>query len=247
MDVVRIVRGVVSSIMFSLVLSGCGPSTFVKTRVDFEPFQGDLTKKTDSGISIERYFLKNVPDEFYLPVQSCDRETQLPIVGIDGKPKLTNELAIPKDTMLEKVSITNNTGHVIRLNSVVITAFDPADNQYDMLDKGQLASYLMQERPCAGTDKLISHQGIIRLISKNTELLPNRTVTGYLIYKPFDMNIPGVWKLSFYEIPVKTNSAGVPTKTVNFEFRSVLKKYQDTYKREDLFSQPIKIATVEVR
>jgi hypothetical protein len=148
---------------------------------------------------------------------------------------------------LEKIGITNNTGHIIRLNSTVITGFDPADNQYNTLSKEEIASYLNQQRPCPSTQQLVNQLNLVKLISKNTELLPNRTTTGYVLYKPLDVKIPGVWKLSFYEIPVETNSAGIPTKTVNFEFKSLCKKYEDTYRQDSPFAKPVVISTKEIK
>lgn len=233
---------------FALIaVVGCGPTTFTRTRVDFQPYQDDENKKTDSGITIERYDLENIPPEFYKTVQACDPEDGKLYVNSSGEPVMEKELAVPKDAMIEKIAITNNTGHIIRLNTTVIAAFDPAGNQYDILNKQEIASYLQQERPCPNTMQLANQLNMVKLINRNTELLPNRTKTGYLVYKPHDPTMPGVWKLSFYELPVKTNAAGTPTKTVNFTFRSVCKKYKDTYRRESAFATPEKISTEEIQ
>lgn len=225
---------------------GCGPTTFTRTRIAFEPYADDSNKKSDSGITIERHELNEIPPEFYATVQSCDPTDGKLYVDSSGKPVMEKELAVPVGAIIEKIAITNNTGHVVRLNTTVITAFDPADNRYNSLTKEEIASYLMQARPCPNTRQLANQLNLIKLISRNTELLPNRTTTGYIVYKPHDVSMPGIWKLSFYELPVKTNAAGIPTKTVNFEFRTLCKKYQDTYRRENAFATPVKISTQEI-
>jgi hypothetical protein len=241
---------VVATFCFAIALTaliGCGPTTFARTRIAFEPYSNDLNKKSDSGITIERYDLKGIPPEFYATVQSCDPTDGKLYVDGYGKPLMKKEAALPIGAMIDKIAITNNTGHVLRLNTTVITAFDPADNQYNTLSKEEIAAYLMQERPCPNTPELANQLNLVKLISRNTELLPNRTTTGYLVYKPHDVSIPGIWKLSFYELPVETNAAGIPTKTVNFEFRSLCKKYQDTYRRDSAFATPVKISTQEIQ
>ncbi|MBW6492935.1 MAG: hypothetical protein K0B15_17265 [Lentimicrobium sp.] len=242
------IRAMATILMVTLVftLVGCGPTTFTRMRIDYEPYSNDDGKKSESGITIERYDLKEVPPEFYATVQACDPTDGRLYVDRNHKPVMKKEIALPKLGMIDKIAITNNTGHVVRLNSTIITAFDPADNQYDTLSKEEIASYLMQERPCHSTNILASQLNLVKLINRNTELLPNRTTIGYLIYKPQDVSMPGIWKLSFYELPVETNAAGIPTKTVNFDFRSVCKKYEDTYRRENAFDAPIKISTREI-
>jgi len=228
-------------------LVGCGPTTFKQTRIAFEPYANDGNKKTDSGITIERYNLTEIPPEFYTTIQSCDPTDGKLYVDSYRKPIMERELALPKGTRIEKIAITNTTGHIVRLNTTVIAVFDPADNQYNTLSKEEIASYLMQERPCPNTNQLVKQLNLVKLISRNTELLPNRTTIGYLVYKPYDLSIPGIWKLSFYELPVETNTAGIPTKTVNFEFKNLCKKYIDTYRRESAFATPVKISTEEIQ
>ncbi|MFV9645594.1 MAG: hypothetical protein ACNYWU_07230 [Desulfobacterales bacterium] len=234
------------AVLVSLLVGCGGPTTFTRIRSGFEPFAGDENKKTDSGITIERYDLNEIPPEFYATVQDCDPKDGKLYVNNRREPVMKKQIALPNHSMVEKIAITNNTGHVVRLNSTVITAFDPADNRYDTLSKEEIASYLQQERPCPNTPQLANQLNLVKLISRNTELLPNRTTTGYLVYKPHDTSMPGVWKLSFYELPVEANAAGIPTKTVNFDFRSVCKKYEDTYRRESTFATPVKISTKEI-
>ncbi len=232
------------------VIVGCGPTTFTRVRVDFQQYDKNEDKQTREGITIERHDLKEAPPEFYANVQVCDPDTGRLRFDFYDKPIMEKTLVVPRGVMIDKISITNKTGHIVRLNSTIIAVFDPADNQFNMLDKQEIFSYLIQERLCPNTRQtrqLQNQLNIIKLIDRNTELLPNRTTTGYLMYKPHDTNIPGIWKLSFYELPVETNAAGAVTKTVNFDFRSVLKKYIDTYKQENAFAKPVKVSTEEAQ
>ncbi len=155
----------------------------------------------------------------------------------------------PRSAWIQEVSITNKTGHVVRLNMTSIALFDPADNQYDLLSKDELAAYTMQERPCSSTKLLMNNQKTIKLLGRNTELLPNRTYKGNLIFMTLKeaTTMTGIWKISLYEVPVETNAAGVTSKTVNFEFKTDAKKYIDTYRRENAFEDWVKISTEEVK
>jgi hypothetical protein len=230
------------------LLAGCGTSTFTRTRLEFSPLNDGGNKQTKNKITFERHDVKTIPPEFIATIPECDGRTgEIKLDPISKKPYTTKITALPSGSMLEKISITNNTGHVVRLNSAVISAFDPADNQYQMLSKDEILSYLYQQFPCPPSQSGLANQvRLYRLIDRNTELLPNRTTTGYLVYKPADVTMPGVWKLAIYDLPVETNAAGTVVKTLNFELKSVAKMYKDTYTQEFL-KPPVKISTVEVK
>lgn len=230
-----------------LVTMGCGPTTFTKTRISWEPYSQKELKQTKKGITIEQHFLNNWPPEFMANIQQCETSTGKLYVDSNRNPIMEKTSILPENAWLEKVSITNNTGHILRLNMTAIALFDPADNQYDLLSKDEIASYLMQERPCTNTIRLVNQLNTVKLIGRNTELLPNRTYTGYLVFLPHDASLQGIWKLSLYELPVETNTAGIVTKTVNFEFRTLSKKYVDTYRRESPFADAVKISSEEVK
>jgi hypothetical protein len=250
MKQLQCIRNTSLIMMLGIVLMsiGCaGPSTFTRTRIAWEPYSQNESKQTNSGITIERYDLKELPPEFYATIQDCDPKDGKLYIDSFQEPVMKKIAALPKNSVLEKIAITNNTGHIVRLNTTVITAFDPADNQYDILTREQIASYLMQERPCSNTSQLANQLNLVKFIDRNTELLPNRTTTGDMVYKAQDVTIPGVWKLTFYELPVETNSAGAPTKTINFDFRTVCKKYQDTYRRDSTFADAVKVSTEEIK
>ncbi len=149
--------------------------------------------------------------------------------------------------MVEKLAIANNTSHIVRLRGAVIAMFDPADNQYEALDRDQVASLLGQQHPCASPLGFVNSLKLVKSIDRNSEILPNRSVSGYIFFSPAQQKMPGIWKLSLYEVPVQTNSAGDVTQTVQFDFRTEAKRYQDVYQRDSLVAPPRLIRTDEVK
>ena len=73
------------------------------------------------------------------------------------------------------------------------------------------------------------------------------TFTGFMVFAPPSLKIPGTWKLALYDVPVATDPAGKPTKTTRFELRSVMKKMVDTYRQASPFSQPKLVRSKEAR
>jgi len=52
--------------------------------------------------------------------------------------------------------------------------------------------------------------------------------------------------LTIYDFPVETEASGVVKKTIAFDFRTVVKQFRDTFKKEFL-GQPERISTEEVK
>ncbi|KAF0152904.1 MAG: hypothetical protein FD143_832 [Ignavibacteria bacterium] len=232
--------------IFSIsVFVGCGASTYTSERYELAPYSSEESKQTKDNITIERVPLNEIPEEFKALVQGCNASGQL-LVKSGNEPHMVYEYALPRGGYLEKLHITNNTGHVIRLNNSVIVAFDPANNQYPIKTKEEIKALLQQERPCPSTSQLESRITTLKFFERNTELLPNMTTTGYIYYKPQDWRIPGTWKLSIFDFPVETEASGVVKKAITFEMRSVVKKYIDTYKVE-FMKQPEKVSSEEVK
>ncbi|MHB1685950.1 MAG: hypothetical protein ACYCVH_01010 [Ignavibacteriaceae bacterium] len=224
---------------------GCGASTYTTDRYEFSPYSPTESKQTKENITIERVDLKKMPAELTMVVQGCNASGQL-LVNNLNQPYMVDEYIVPKNGLLEKLLITNNTNHVIRFNNTVMVAFDPAGNQYPIMSKDEIKAQLQQERPCPSTNQLINKLNTIKFFDRNTELLPNMTTAGFIYYMPQDMRIPGTWKLTIYDFPVETDASGVVKKTIAFDFRSVEKKFKDTYKKEFL-GQPERISTEEVK
>lgn len=227
------------------IFVGCGATTYTSTRYELSAYSPNESKQTKDNITIERVPLNEIPEEFKAVVQDCNSSGQL-LVGYNKEPRMVNEYALPSGGYLEKLNITNNTGHIIRLSNTIFVAFDPANNQYPIKTKDEIKALLQQERPCSSTKVLENRISTLKFLDRNTELLPNLTITGYIWYKPQDSKIPGTWKLSIFDFPVDTEPSGAVKKTVAFEFRSVVKKFIDTYKKE-FMGQPEKISSEEVQ
>jgi len=202
---------------------------FTRERYVWIPYNATEYKQTKEKMTIERFELNTLPPDFMI----MNRKD--PYSGA----KLPNIYLAPLTGLIEKISITNNTGNVIRLNTTVFRAFDPAGNQFNIINKAELKAIVYSQlRPDMHPENsypiIDSKLRSIKLIDRNTELLPNYTTTGYIIFIPDNYRMSGIWKLAIYDLPVATDAAGRPTKTVKFEFRSIAKKYLDVYERGEL-------------
>jgi len=229
---------------FCLINLGCGPSIYTNERYTFDQYSPTESKQTKENITIERVALKQMPVEFKMVVQGCDQDGQ---ASFDyGNPIMVESYVLPQNGLLEKILITNNTGNVIRFNNTVMVAFDPAGNQYPIMTKDEIKAQLQIERPCGSTLQLLNRLNTIKFFDRNTELLPNMTTAGFIYYIPQSWQIPGIWKLAIYDFPVETEASGIVKKAVSFDFRTVTKKFIDTYQKEP-FNTPELISTEEVQ
>lgn len=232
----------------SLLAMACGPQISKQVRYEWQDYNAAESKQTSEGITVENKPVKEFPPTFYVTVQDCDKNTGSPYVDDYKKPVMAKVPVTAPGQFWFQVAVTNNTDHVVRLNSVVIRFFDPASNQFEPLSKDDIAAdYSSTRGACLvqasqGTSQIKS----IKLVDRNAELLPNTTITGWLAFKPDKLDIPGVWKLSIYEVPVATDEAGKVTKTTKFEIRQVVKKFVDTYRSENAFSPSKLVETQEV-
>lgn len=221
-------------IFFIFILSACGPKVFTRTKMEFEPYNAETTqKKTKSGITIKYHHPKSLDWSIFThKLQKCDPETGKMYVDSYGEPVMEKESILPENAWVYELSITNNLDHVVRLNKTVFAVFDPADNRYNAQNKNKLCAMLKTGRPCPNTSQLCNQLSRIKLLTKNTELLPKRTEDFYLIFTPNNTKIPGVWKLSLYDIPVKLDDAGNPVETVSFNIRTEAERYRVKYRKE---------------
>lgn len=238
-------RGLLIFIGSFLALHGaaCGPMTYTRERIEFEPYSASEAKQSRSGLTIERQNVTDIPAEFRALAPRCNRLNGQLMVDFQGRPQREQVSLVPSGTVIEKLQITNKTGHIVRLNSAVIAMFDPADNQYDALDRDQIAAMLVTEHPCANASGFVQSLKLVKLIDRNKDVLPNRTETGYLVFNPAQRNMSGIWKVSLYEVPTKTNAAGGVTETVQFDFRTEAKRYRDTFRKESPIAEPVRIKT----
>ena len=235
------------SIVFGVVAvlhgAGCGPTTYSQERIVFEPYPAGEAKQSRSNITVERQVVTELPAEFQAMAARCNALNGQPALDFQGKPMMERVSLAPSGTVVEKLSILNKTGHIIRLQGAVIAMFDPADNQYDSLDKDQIAAMLAQEHPCANAIGFKQSLAVVKLIDRNMEILPNRTVTGYVMFSPSQKSMPGIWRLSLYELPVKTDAAGNVAETVQFYFRTEAKRYVDTFRKQNPLAPPVRISS----
>ena len=230
----------------SLLTVGCGPSlsTSVRTETAFAP--GNTGTLSQDGLTIEVPNLTQVPEVFRIETAACDSN------GNPVADTMTTITALSASAELYQLKITNQTDHVVRLQGAVIRLFDPAENQIEPQTKEEVVatasrpSSLAKQGACpTAAAKITDALTTVRFIGPNTELLPGTTTTGYLSFLPTNTGLPGTWKLSLYEIPVKVDAAGTAVAKTRFDFVYLRKKIQDTYSQE-LMGERKLVSTKEV-
>ena len=219
-------------------LGGCAPVTFTKQRFDWEPYDKNEYVQKKEGITVEMHRLSEVPAEFFTNVQACNHSL-VPLVKSSGQPVMERITLVPAGHIIDKVTITNNTDHVIRLNQAVLRLFDPAGNQAEALDYEQLQAALYAARPCPTTQHVVPQLKLLKLYGRNVEIVPGTSFTGFLVFHPNTIEMAGTWKLALFEIPVRTDDAGRVKKTTQFEMRSVVKQYTDYYQRQNVLAPAV--------
>jgi len=218
-----------SAYLILIILMVSCARNFTKERYVWMPYSKSENVQTKSKITVERHDMNVLPPDFYINNRK-DRQSGTALPAI---------LLAPQNALVEKISITNNTGHVIRMGNTVFRGFDPAGNQYETISKEELKAIVFSQltpdqKPEQSYPIINSSLRSIKMIDRNTELLPNYTTTGFIIYIPDNVNMVGTWKLSIYEFPVRTDESGRATKTIDFTFRTISKKYVDKYESGEL-------------
>jgi len=234
----------------SLWAVGCGPTLSTQVRLETALAPGNTGTLSKDGLTIEVPNITQMPEVFRVEVPVCDRNGN-PVVD-SGVATMTTITALPIGGDLFQVKISNQTDHVVRLTGAVIRLFDPAENPIEPQSKEEVVatatrpSSLAQQGACAtAAAKVTDALTTVRFIGPNTELLPGTTTTGYLSFMPPDNSVPGTWKLSLYEIPVKVDAAGAAVAKTRFDFAYVHKKFRDTYSQELLGERKL-VSTKEV-
>jgi hypothetical protein len=230
----------------SLLAVGCGPtlSTSVRTETAFAP--GNTGTLSKDGLTIEVPNLTQMPEVFRVETVACDSN------GNPVADTMTTITALSASAELYQLKITNQTDHVVRLQGAVIRLFDPAENQIEPQTKEEVVatasrpSSLAKQGACpTAAAKITDALTTVRFIGPNTELLPGTTTTGYLSFLPANTQLPGTWKLSLYEIPVKVDAAGAPVAKTRFDFVYLRKNIQETFSQE-LMGERKLVSTKEV-
>ncbi len=219
-----------------VALTGCMQTTRTFTRVEFKPYSAAEQVQEKEGVVFESHDVQEWPATFYADVQMCN-EARQPIIDSKGLPIMERISFAQSNQWWEKYSITNNTDHVLRLNRTIIRLFDPAGNEYEAVDKNEISATLLANRPCMTTHEALPRIKLIKMFDRNTEVLPKTTSTGWIAFSTASINLPGLWKVAIYEVPVEVDAAGVPTKTTHFEFRAIAKAYEEVWKGKELVSR----------
>ena len=247
----RKTRTITALAMLAGLAAGCGPTLSTQTRLEVARPPGTSDSISKDGLVIDSPLMKEMPSQFVVRATAC---------GADGNPlkdPMTSEVVTKDVTVLPKgfefyqLKIRNDTDHVIRLQGAVIRLFDPGENQIEPQGKDDIVAATMRDFAdlgvCAGEmAKVQGALATLKLIGQNTELLPGTTTSGFLFFQPPDSAVPGTWKLSLYEIPVKVDASGNVVGKTRFDFPNVRKKFQDTYS-QSLAGPKTLVSTKEVQ
>lgn len=252
----------VVAVVASILLSSC---TLPPVRVNeyvVKPYGGDQFVQKKHGVEVEMLGApqivtdgNKIPAIFEQTAIRCNANG-VPMTGTSGAANSFGSLfqtSAPTETVrllqpgmwLQKISITNNTRHILRFNDVAVRLFDPSGNQADPIGHNEMRADLLSARPCPTSNQVAASIARIPLLNKNVEIVPHTSFTGYLIFSPQNP-ISGVWKVALYEVPVATDRAGRVTRTTQFVIRSVLKHYVATYKRA-FGKPPVLVSRQEVK
>lgn len=216
----RLLRCILFGIVVSFLATACAPETFTRTRIVWKPYAEGDSKQEKEGVIAELKFAKQLPESFFATVQACNQAGQL-LVDRSGNAIVERVNFGRRGQYWQLLALTNQTDHVIRMNQVVIRLFDPGGNQIEPLTKDDLYARLLSERPCMSTKQAINQFRAIKVFDRNMEIVPGTTSTFWVAFAPPSMQMPGVWKFAIYEVPVKIDDAGRPTRTTRFDMRVV--------------------------
>lgn len=213
------------------LLAACGPATFTRTRTVYEPVSAADSRQEKDGVVTELKFgqRSELPASFTATVQACDQVGMLMVDKATGRPIAEQVRLSRPGQYWEQVALTNNTDHVIRMNSVVIRLFDPAGSQYEPLSWGDLQNEMLGVRPCASTNVALNQLRVNKVFDRNMEIVPNSTSTFWVPFRPASMAMTGVWRFTIYDVPVKLDAAGMPTRKTQFDMRVASKQVVDTF------------------
>lgn len=232
-----------SLIAAAALLAACGPTTFTKVRTDWQSVDPNGLRLQVDDVVLDITTPAELPYDFYTDAQKCENGDSL-IYGAKGQPVMEKVYLVQPYQMWRKVAITNNTPNVLRLGSVAIRLFTPDGHEWEPLTKDEVLADFQKGRACPSTREAANGFRSLRMLQRGTEIIPGSTATTWLAFNPPSADkAPGVWKLGFYDVPVKMNEAGAVSRSGRFEFRFTAVKYIDTYRQENLLATPKLIST----
>lgn len=228
-----------------LGLVGCGPATFTRTTVVWEPFDARENRQQRDNVTVELKFADQLPPSFFATVARCDQLGRI-VVDKDGRTMPEQVSLGTNDQVWQQISVTNDTQNVLRLNSVVVRLFDPAGTQYNVLSKADLQVELISRRPCNSTQQALGIFASNPIFDRNIEIVPGTTSTFWVSFKPATRTMVGIWKIALYDVPVSLDPAGRPLRTTRFETRIAVRQVNETYRRDSLMAKPQLLERTEV-
>jgi hypothetical protein len=227
----------------ALILTACGPTTFTKIRTDWQPVDAGGSRQQVDDVVVDITTPTELPSEFYADAQKCEDGDSL-IYTSKGQPVLEKVLLAQPYQMWRKVAITNQTANVLRLNNAAIRLFTPDGREWEPLTKDAVLLDFKKSRICPSTETALNTFRGLRMVEPTTQIIPGATSTAWLAFNPPSADqAPGIWKLGFYDVPVKMTEAGTVARSARFEFRFTAIKYIDTYRQVNLLATPKLIST----
>lgn len=232
-----------ATVTATLLITGCGPTTFSKVRTDWQPAEpGGLRQQIDE-VTVDVTIPIELPSEFYADAQKCGTGDSL-VYNSKGEPVVEKVLLAQPYQLWRKVAITNQSTKVLRLNSMVARLFTPDGREWEPLAREEVLAAFKMGRTCPTSEAALAGFRGVRLLQRSNEIITGSTSTTWVAFQPPSPDkAPGVWKLGLYDMPVKLNDVGTVAKIAPFEFRFVSIKYVDTYRQENLLATPKLIST----
>src|SRR6266436_6151003 len=203
----RLLRCVLFGMIIALLVTACGPVTYTQTRTAYKPYGEGESRQEKEGVIAELKHTTNFPESFYATVQACNQYGQL-VFDSNRNPVLERVSFARQGQFWQLVALTNQTNHVMRLNTVAIRVFDPGGNQLEPLSKDDLSARLLGERPCGSSQQAMSQFRANKVFDRNMEIVPGTTTEFWVAFQPPSVGMPGVWKYAIYDVPVKVDDAG---------------------------------------
>ncbi|MDD5547310.1 MAG: hypothetical protein PHN74_00155 [Candidatus Pacebacteria bacterium] len=228
-----------------LILSACGTFKSELVRYQYVPYNQSELKQTKENVTLEKIDSKTTPEHFYFSAPKRDAYGRAQ-VDSNGRAIITRGCVRLKGQIWEQFIITNNTNRVLRLGKVSVRLIDPAGNQYYPLTRQDLITATMQVYGIS-LNEVNTPFNFVKVIDNLTEVLPNMSFTGWLVFYAPTSEMPGVWKIGIYDMPVKTEESGEVKKVAFFEFNTVLKKFVDIYEQSGMFGKSTLVETKEVK
>jgi hypothetical protein len=233
-------------ILAVFLLTACGPTTFTKTRIDWQPVADSPSLVKNENVTVEAIRDVETSPDLYVDLQRCAVKDTLEF-DKKGLPVMEKVSVVSPGQVWRRIAITNRDEHVLRVNGLVIRLFTPDGHEWLPLERDAIVSALRKNRPCPSSQNAAGALANFRFLQKGVDMIvPGSTSLAWLVFQPPATETqPGVWKLGIYEMPVKVGDTGKIAKTGRFEFRYKAVKYVDTYRQENFLAIPKLIETVE--